>query len=133
MSVKAEFFNYYGPWIISIILSLPLIIYPEIILLILGSKYDDGLVTAILSICILYTLITSSKGGISRDLIIKNKMWLSVLSMGQCYLTILIVFYFLKDYGAIGLAISFLIGFVTNYVLFLPLFYSKENIITYIL
>ncbi|WP_276390449.1 oligosaccharide flippase family protein [Eudoraea chungangensis] len=126
LSVNAEFFNYYGPWIISIILSLPLIIYPEIILLILGSKYDDGLVTAILSICILYTLITSSKGGISRDLIMKNKMWLSVLSMGQCYMTILIAFYFLKDHGAIGLALSFLIGFVTNYILFLPFFIQKK-------
>jgi len=119
---KKEFFNYFGSWVISIFLSLPLLIFPEIVSFFLGSNYNLEQIRPVLLLSAISTLIITNRSGISRDLIIKNKMWLSVFSMGQWAITTLLVFYFLRDLGAIGFAISFLIGYVSNYLIMLPLF-----------
>lgn len=143
-STKKEFFNYFGSWIISIVLSIPLLLFPEILSFALGEKFDGRQTTSILAISIISTLIVTSKGGIARDLILKNKMWLSVFSMGQWAFTSLLAFSYLKCHGAIGLAVSNMLAYCINYVLFLPffiyrkispaaIFYNKWNFITWLL
>ncbi|NBL64814.1 oligosaccharide flippase family protein [Flavobacterium sp. NST-5] len=123
---KKEFFNYFGGWIISILLAFPILSFPEIVAAILGDKYVDTEIVPILGMSVISTLVIANRGGVSRDLIIKNKMWLSVFSMGQWALTNLVVFYFLKSYGAWGFALSYMISYLINYVLFVPFFISKN-------
>lgn len=125
-SPKKEFFNYFGSWIISIFIAFPLIIFPEIASLILGDKYSITQIVPILGMSIITTLIITNRSGISRDLIIKNKMWLSVLSMGQWAITNLIIFYFLKSYGALGFTFSYMFSYLLNYFLFMPYFIYKK-------
>tara|TARA_R100000306_G_C4379757_1_gene143621 strand:- start:3177 stop:4574 length:1398 start_codon:yes stop_codon:yes gene_type:complete len=119
---KKEFFNYFGSWIISVFLSLPLLILPEIVSFILGANYNLDQVRPILMLSVLSTLIVTNRSGVSRDLIVQNKMWLSVFSMGQWAITTMLMFYFLKDLGALGYAIAFLIGYGINYLTMVPLF-----------
>lgn len=139
-----EFFNYFGSWIISIIIALPLIVFPELVSLVLGSKYETDKIVPILGMSIVATLIITNKAGVSRDLIIKNKMWLSVFSMGQWAITNLLIFYFLKEYGALGFAFSYMASYLMNYLIFLPyfihqkispsiIFYNKWNFILWAL
>ncbi|MDC8099700.1 oligosaccharide flippase family protein [Chryseobacterium rhizosphaerae] len=141
---KKEFFNYFGSWIISIIISIPFILFPEIASAILGKKFDIHQIVPILGMSIITTLIITNRAGVSRDLIIKNKMWLSVFSMGQWAVTNLIIFYFLRQYGAMGFAFSYMISYIINYIIFVPffiykklsppvIFYSKWNILLWLL
>lgn len=125
-SPKKEFFNYFGSWIISIIIALPLIVFPEIVSLILGDKYETDKIVPILGMSIIATLVITNRAGVSRDLIVKNKMWLSVFSMGQWAITNLLIFYFLKEYGALGFAFSYMISYLINYIVFLPYFIHQK-------
>ena len=125
-SAKKEFFNYYGSWIISIALALPLIVFPELVTIVLGKKFDNAQTSMILTASIISTLIVTNRGGVARDLIMKDKMWLSVFSMGQWAITSLLIFSYLKQYGALGLAASNMISYLLNYVIFLPFFIHKK-------
>ena len=142
-SPKKEFFNYFGSWIISITIAIPLILVPEVTTLILGKQFSTQEIVPILGMSIISTLIITSKAGVSRDLIVKNKMWLSVFSMGLWAVTNLTVFYFLKDRGAWGFAFSYMISYIINYMVSIPyfiynaispriIFYSKWNITTWL-
>ena len=121
---KKEFFNYFGTWIISLLVALPFFVFPEIVNLILGNKYAiyGTDIKWILSFTLFSTLIIAQRQGLSRDLIIKNKMWLSVFSMGQWAITTYICFLYLMPYGALGFAGAFCIGYVINAIVFLPIF-----------
>lgn len=125
-SAKKEFFNYFGSWIISIVLALPFIVFPELVTIVLGKKFDNAQTSMILTASIISTLIVTNRGGVARDLIMKNKMWLSVFSMGQWAITSLLIFSYLKQYGALGLAAANMMGYFLNYVIFLPFFIHKK-------
>ena len=88
----------------------------------MGQEYPKEDVILILEMSVLMTLFLSVKQGLSRDLIKKNKMWLSVLSTGIFAVTTFILFLFLKDKGAIGFAIAFLVGHALSALLVIPLF-----------
>lgn len=142
-SKNKEFFNYFGAWIISIFIAFPILLFPEVISFILGNKYSINDVLPILGMSIISTLIISKKSGVARDLIVQNKMWLSVFSMGQWAVTNLAIFYFLRQYGALGFAFSYMVSYVLNYIIFIPffiykkispkvLFYSKWNLVIWL-
>jgi O-antigen/teichoic acid export membrane protein len=122
ISPAKAFFNYFGPWLISIALALPILLFPELIPFVLGPKYSLHSILPLLGPILLSTFIIASRGGIARDLIVQNRMWLSVFSMGQWALTTLIAFHFLRDQGATGFAFSFAIGYAINYLLLTPFF-----------
>lgn len=141
---KKEFFNYFGSWIISIAIAFPILLFPELVSFILGDKYQIEEIIPILGMSIVSTWIITNRGGLARDLIIKNKMWLSVLSMGQWAITNLVIFYFLKGYGAVGFAFAYMVSYILNYLIFIPffiykkisppaIFYSIWNFITWLL
>lgn len=119
---KKEFFNYFSAWIIAIIIGLPLMIFPELVSHIIGNKYPKETVISVLGFTLISTLIIANRQGVSRDLIMKNKMWLSVFSMGQWAVTAIGLFIFLKDYGAIGFAASISVSYFINLLLFVPFF-----------
>ena len=121
-SSSKEFLNYFGTWIASIALSIPFFLYPEAVSFILGKKYPIETILPILMLSIFSVLIIGNRQGLARDLIVKNKMWLSVYSMGQWAITTFICFKMLGNDSAIKLAVSFLIGYLTNMLLFVPIY-----------
>lgn len=129
---KKEFFNYFGSWILAIIIGMPIIVFPELVSFIIGDKYPKEIVLPVLVLAVVSTLIISNKQGVSRDLIIKNKMWLSVYSMGQWAIMAVVLFVFLRKYGAVGFALSFAISYVFNLVLFTPFFIKKKIVPKYL-
>ncbi len=143
ITAKKEFFNYFGAWIIAIVIGLPFITIPELVPFFVGPKYPKDIVVTVLGYAMVSTLIIALKQGISRDLILKNKMWLSVFSMGQWALSAILLFYLLKKHGAIGFAASIALSYLINLILFVPffvkmkispsyIFYSKNVIIIWI-
>ena len=125
LSIQQERFNYLINWIISIFLVLFLSSFPEIVSLILGDKYSVDTIYKILIFSLASSLLISHRQGIARNLVKKNKMLLSVFSMGQWSLTSVIIFYYFRDEGALGLAVSIFIGYAINTLIFVPFFIKK--------
>ncbi|MFN3528739.1 MAG: oligosaccharide flippase family protein [Bacteroidia bacterium] len=120
-----DFFNYFGPWFVAIALSLPLVLAPELVGWVLGHKYPMPKVLPVLLWVLLSSLIVSSKSGLARELIVQNRMWLSVYSMGQWALTSIVCYFLLRGEGALSLAAAMALGYVVNYLLFIPFFIRK--------
>lgn len=113
-----NFINYYGFWFLTIFLSLPIIYIYEIPSLIMGEDYLNPKTLNLLGIIFFYTFIISHRQGIGRELISKNKMWLSFFSMGQFAITLIVLVYLLKSHGAFGIAIANLISYAINLLVF---------------
>lgn len=133
VTYKKEFFNYYGAWIVSIIIALPFIFFPELVSFILGEKYPKDEVIKVLSISIFSTLILANKQGVGRDLVMKNKMWLSVFSMGQWSITALGLYVLFKQYGAVGFAAAISIAYIINFIVVIPFFVKLKITESYIM
>lgn len=118
---KKDFFNYFGAWLIAITISLPLMVYPELVGEIVGKHYDKEVLTKVVGFALVSTLIISHRQGVSRDLIIRNKMWLSVFSMLQWSLTSILFFSYARFKGAATLSLALCSGYFVNLLVFLPI------------
>ena len=64
--------------------------------------------------------------GISRKLVVKNLMWWGFLDniiMGNIFISSVI---FLKNLGALGLALAYIIAYVFKTIIFVPFYLWKE-------
>ncbi|HIP11456.1 MAG TPA: hypothetical protein EYG73_01930 [Arcobacter sp.] len=118
--------NFYISWVIGIILTSPLIFFPEIAEFTLGEKYagHDFRITLliIMNVVIIYTF----KQGMARLLAVKNMMWLGSLDNFIWSLILIFVSWNLVDLGAIGLALAFLIAYIINMLISIPYFIYKK-------
>lgn len=121
-----ETVNVLASWIIVIMIALPLISFPEIIAFFYGHDYSSTVFLQSLAIMMFVSCIISYKDGIGRKLVAKNLMWwgfLSNLVWGVLFLGSLLVF---KNLGSLGLAVSYLISYVVNTVIFVPFYLSRK-------
>lgn len=126
ITAKVEFFNYYGAFYITIFLSLPLLLFPQFVSLLIGPKYPINSVRLILSISLFSNFIVANRQGSLRDLIIKGQMWLNVISMAQWSITTIIFFYIFSYLGAVGYALSFCLSYVINHIVYSVIFIKKR-------
>lgn len=123
---KFEYFNIISPWVIGILLNLPLIVFPEILVMFFGSKYDTEDFKISVILVALFSIIIAHRQGISRNFAAANLMWWSVIGNLFWGLTLVIFTLYLSKYGSIGLAISFFIAYALNTLVFLPLYINKN-------
>ena len=122
---KFEFFNIISPWIIGIILNLPLIVFPELVVLFLGSKYDNDDFKITVILVALFSIIIAHRQGIARNFAAANLMWWSVLGNAFWGTILILLTYKFSGFGAIGLALSFLFAYLINSIVFVPLYLRK--------
>lgn len=115
-------------WLIGVIPALPLICFPEIMGLLFGSQYADpaALRTFVLVMC--YVCIVMYKHGLARVLAANSLMWWGFLSNAVWAVVLLLSFWFLRQFGAIGLAGAFLIAYILNTACFIP-FYNRRGLV----
>ena len=121
-----ETVNVLASWVIVIIIALPLISFPEIIAFFYGQDYFSTVFLQSLAIMMFVSCILSYKEGIGRKLVAKNLMWwgfLSNLVWGILFLGSILIF---KNLGSLGLAISYLISYVVNTIIFVPFYLSRK-------
>lgn len=121
-----EAVNVLASWIIVIIIALPLISFPEIIALVYGSEYFTKNFLQSISAMMLVSCILAYKEGIARKLIAKNLMWwgfLSNLVWGTLFILSILI---LQNLGALGLALSYIISYSINTIIFVPFYISKK-------
>jgi O-antigen/teichoic acid export membrane protein len=124
-SRRQLFANYFGPWLVGAFLILPFMFMPRLAEWMLGNRYSLHEVPYLVPLVLLTGLFHAAKGGVARDLVAANRMWLSVVSMLQWALVTLVVFYSLGP-SAENLALSLFIGYGTNYLVSLPFFIAKK-------
>ena len=113
-------------WIVVIIIALPLISFPEIISVLYGNNYYSTGFIEVLALMIFVSCITSYREGISRKLVVKNLMWWGVLDNVLWAIFLIGSVMFLKNLGALGLSLSYIIAYVLNTLLFVPFYLWKE-------
>ena len=123
-----EVVNVLSGWIIVIIIALPLITFPEIISLFYGQNYSSNVFLKTITLMMLVSCILSYKDGIARKLIAKNLMWWGFISnmvWGILFITSILIF---KNLGALDLALSYIISYSMNTLIFVPFYLSKKVI-----
>ena len=123
-----ETVNVLASWVIVIMIALPLISFPEIIAFFYGQGYFSSVFLQSLAIMMFVSCILSYKEGIGRKLVAKNLMWwgfLSNLVWGILFIISIMIF---KNLGSLGLAVSYLISYAVNTIIFVP-FYLSRNVV----
>ncbi|UPT77163.1 oligosaccharide flippase family protein [Sulfurovum sp. XGS-02] len=133
---RFEYFNIISPWIIGIILNLPLIILPEVMVIFFGSQYDNEDFRVSVVMVALFSIIIAHRQGIARNFAAANLMWWSVFGNAIWGIFLILFTYIFASYGSIGLAIAFLTAYAFNSIIFLPLYLKwglvkRELLISY--
>lgn len=123
-----EIINVLSSWVIVILIALPLITFPEIIGFIYGQGYSSASFLESLAIMMFVSCIISYKEGIARKLVVNDLMWWGVLSnITWAFIFVCLILIF-KEMGSLGLAISYLLSYGINTIIFIPLYISKKVI-----
>ena len=113
-------------WFLGAIPAILLITFPEILSLLFGKQYSGAAAHSVLSLVMLYTAIILYKQGLARVLAVNNLMWWSVLSNAVWAAVLLFSFYWFRHLGALGLAVSLLLAYIVNVLVFVPLYASRK-------
>ena len=123
-----EWLNIYFGWILGVGIIELFLIFNNIGTSIFGQKYTGSSFNYTYSIVLLYTCIILFKQGLARLMIVKQLMWFSFLSNFLWGVVVLFSFFILRKYGATGLSISFLIGYIVNVLIIIPYYIRKQII-----
>lgn len=123
---KLDRINILSSWLVGIIPALPLLCFPELAGLLFGEEYRGTSFSRTFCIVILYTTIMLYKQGLARVLAANSMLWWSFVSNLLWAATLLASALFLVRWGALGLAISFLLAYAASTVIFIPLYVAKN-------
>lgn len=115
-------------WVIVITIAIPLLTFPELITFLYGNEYMGKSFNISILMVILTSCILSYRQGISRNIISKNLMWWGFLDNSIWGIIFILVVWFLRDLGAIGLSISYVVAYIINTIVFVP-FYIKKGVV----
>lgn len=117
-----EFLNIIGPWAIGIIIVCPIIFLHELPQAMFGKAFAGEQFKTTLLLVMGFTLIIAHRQGISRNFAAAGYQWYSLF--GNLLWGILAIFlaYLFKEHGSNGRAASFLIAYVANTIIFVPLY-----------
>ena len=113
-------------WAFGVLVGLPIIAFPELMGWIFGDKFSDWESQLTLLIVMCYASIIFYKSGLSRVLVANSLMWWGLSSNLMWAIVLLGCTFWLADYGAKGLAMSFLLAYAINTVVYMPLYYFKK-------
>ena len=101
----------------------------EIFIFLFGTKYEIQYYKEVYFLQMFTTIFILYKQGFARVLIVKNKMWFTLLS-NFIWATIVVLGtkYFIDDYGVLGVSFSIMIAYIVNIFFFLY-YYAKLDII----
>lgn len=128
ISDKLGTFNIIGPWSAGTIVLLPLLCFPEIGQLVLGENYSGYSFQVTFSLVIFYSVNMIFMAGLTRVLVARNLLWWSFLSnLFRGLVLVLSTLYFVR-WGAIGLALSFVLANLITTIVLLPIYYVKSMV-----
>lgn len=125
---RLERINILFGWVIVTCIAIPLLAFPEIITFLYGDEYMGQSFNVSILIIVLISCIFSYKEGISRNLMSNNLMWWAFLSNILWGISFLLILWIIRDMGAIGLAMAYLIAYTITTLIFVP-FYIRRKVV----
>lgn len=121
--------NMIVPWFIGIVAVLPIMFFPNFFGQIFGDEYfmDNNYIPTLMLILIT-TVIMLFKQGIARIMVVNNLMWFSFFSNLIWGLTLIGVLYFSTLKTSVTLALSFLVAYIVNILIIIPVYLIKNII-----
>ncbi len=113
-------------WSLGFFLLAPLMAYPEVVGLFFGADFAGPQLNTTMVLAMYVTNIVLYKQGLARVLTARALLWWGVLSNSVWAATLLVCAWWLARYGAVGLAGAFLIAYVVNVAVFIPLYTGKK-------
>ena len=114
-------------WSIGVAAAVPLVALPEVIGL-FGEQFAGVSAQRTLLLVLCFTSVIMYKHGLARVITAEGMMWWAFLSNAVWATLLLSSFWFLRPFGAIGLAGAYLVAYVVNTICFVPL-YSRIRLI----
>ncbi|UHD16238.1 oligosaccharide flippase family protein [Thiocapsa bogorovii] len=106
--------NILSTWSLGLVLAVPLLTFPMIPEYVFGSEFKAEDFRITFAIVMAYTCVRLYKDALSRVLVAKSLLWLSVLSNTVWGAIALFVGYRAVQWGAMGLAFSLLIAYTAS-------------------
>ncbi len=125
-SEKLGVINILSTWILGVIVAIPLLCFPEVVLLVFGSDYATHSFKVTFTLVVFCTSIMTFKAGLARVLLANSLLWWGFLSNTLWAAILIGSSMFLVHWGAPGLAASLTIAYILNTVILLPLYYSRN-------
>jgi hypothetical protein len=97
--------------------ALPLAFYPDIIAVIFGKDYSGLESNKVVVIVAIFSCLLVLRESLVRILSTSGRMWWVLTSNAVSSLVLVSVFYTLRDYGAVGLAFSFLVSHIASIII----------------
>ncbi len=125
---KLSRLNIVLPWAIGIFVCTPFIIFPESGGLLFGKEYSNKSFELTFIFVLLFTIILMFKQGLGRIIAVYDLQWWGFVSNLIWGIILLSSFLLFKKQNAISLAISYLVAFILNTIIILPIYYRKNLI-----
>lgn len=124
--ILLEKLNILLPLQVALLISIPLMLFPEIISWIYGVSYDIADISRISNYMFFFTFLGVYRQGLARFVAVKEKTWLYFVdSVTFALFSVFLFFYFYK-YGVLGFVWGQTISYILVVLLFFPLYLKYE-------
>lgn len=113
------------PLYVSILVAVPLVLFPEIVAFLYGSNYSDSRMFILTIIITSYTVLIVYRQSVSRLVAVYEYQWLNLVESISLSIMIVVGFYFMSQYGVLGLALTFLFSYIISILIFTPIYVRK--------
>lgn len=117
--------NHLLPWILGSVASLPLVSFPEAATWLLGPDFGTASACHALVIVLLSTTLLTYKQGLAREVVVHDMMWWGAASNFSRALITVVASALLRNSGAPGLAVAYLLANILVTVIFVPLYLRR--------
>jgi O-antigen/teichoic acid export membrane protein len=124
ISAKLEAVNVLTSWIIAVLISIPILCFPEIMQFLLGRNFASYDFRVTLSLVVFSTALMACKWGATRVLAARGLLWWGVLDNVVWAVVLILSAVLLVDrLGVIGLATAYTLAYLVSAIAMLPCYY----------
>ena len=117
--------NLYANWLLPLLVTIPLLIFPESIAIIFGDAFNSYTDRLVFSIVLVYGSISMFTQGLARLLLTQGAMWLAFLNNFVWAVLVLVGIAFFGKWGVIGVSVTIVMAYLITAIIMVPLQLAK--------
>ncbi|MEP7383491.1 MAG: oligosaccharide flippase family protein [Gemmatimonadota bacterium] len=119
-SRRVERTSLYGGWYASLVLTLPLLLFPSLAALVLGAKFDTPAFRGVVVLLAAYVALMMYYQGVLRLIALRGSMWFALGTNLLEGAALIAAFVWLGKRGALGLGVAYVASYVVRIAITLP-------------
>lgn len=120
--------NLYANWLLPLSVTIPLLIFPEVIELIFGKEFNSYTDRFVFSVVLVYGSISMFTQGLARLLLTQGAMWLAFLNNLIWAILVLVGLIFIGKWGVTGVSTVILTAYLITAVIMVPVQLEKIDL-----